>query len=326
MKTKTHIGVVVGRFQTPYLHQGHQHLLNHVAKKHKNRLIVLGVSVARGVQNNPLDIRVRSAMIQTWETRWPFPAQIRTLNDQESDSRWSRSLDKLIFEVFPQVGVGSKVILYGGRDSFISHYSGQFETKIVPSKITVSSTELRDQVLFSNLPKLESPIFAEGYANGQIAASQWAYPQVLPTVDIAVTRHANPDGTGPLELLLGWKTGDTSLRFPGGFVDPRDENLELAAKRELSEEAPGIAVEGDMTYICSTLVEDWRYPGPLNRIMTTLMHGAYTFGHTQAGDDLEGLTWVDLSTARKRIRQSHRYLYDRLVAHLEEKNLYVKSK
>lgn len=325
MKNKPSIGVIVGRFQTPYLHAGHIQLLNHVAKRHADRLVVLGVAQARGVRRHPLDLRARYAMVRAWEEGWTHPAKIGHLNDQESDAGWSLALDRLILDTFPQAATGTKVVLYGGRDSFILQYSGQFTTQVVKSVATLSSTQLRDKVLESSLPMLKSPTFREGYTNGQIAASQWAYPQVFPTVDIAITKHANPDGTGPLELLLGWKPGDTQLRFPGGFVDPKDGSIELAAKRELQEEAPGISVEGDMTYICSALVDDWRYPGP-ERIMTSLMHGEYTFGHTQAGDDLEGLVWVNLATARKRIRVSHRFLYDKLVTHLQKENIHELSK
>ena len=109
-----------------------------------------------------------------------------------------------------------------------------------------------------------------------------------------------------------------ALRFPGGFVDPTDDNLEYAAKRELGEEAPGISVEGDMNYLGSYLMDDWRYTDE-DKIMTALFHGEYTFGTTQAGDDLVFVGWFPLTQrTRDQVWKSHRVLFDRLCEHMKQ--------
>lgn len=315
MKTKT-IGVVVGRFQTPSLHQGHHHLIDYMYSRHNLRLVVLGDTPTRGTKRNPLDTTTRRTLFKLWGDS----LHVRTLSDQESDAAWSLSLDKLICDTFPLAQRGAKVVLYGGRDSFISKYSGRFDTQVVKSTHVASSTQLRTEVGRTTPSDTWTEAALEGFRKGVIYASENAFPQVLPTVDIAVTSRANPDGTGPLRLLLGWKKGEDKLRFPGGFVDPTDTNLELAGKRELMEEAPGIAVEGPLNYVGSTLVQDWRYLGP-ERVMTTFFHGEYTFGSTTGGDDLEGLTWVPFDKkTRNRIRTSHQPLYDMLLTYLKENN------
>lgn len=313
-----HLGVVVGRFQSPVLHEGYKALLAHLKKHHKNRLVILGISPTRGNKRNPLDAPAREAMIRQADP----DCQIRLIEDQESDSNWSVDLDNIIGEVFPQVGKPStKVTLYGGRDSFITKYSGQFQTKYIKNDIVMSSTAIRLQVGMTRPNSKWNTKSIEYFQRGVIYASENAFPKVYPTVDMAVTSHVNQDGTGPLQLLMGFKPGETQLRFPGGFVDPTDSTLEMAAKRELAEEAPGIAVEGDMLYVGSTLVADWRYPGP-ERVMTSLFHGEYTFGSTKAGDDLETLMWVPFSKkTREKIRASHQPLYDLLVAYLISKEM-----
>lgn len=309
------IGVVIGRFQTPYLHGGHLDLLHHMCDNHDLRLVVLGSAPTKGSKKNPMNIVTRETLLGAWTDL----VQVRSLPDQESDKKWSLSLDQLICTVFPSAKKGTKVVLYGGRDSFIDHYSGKFKTKYVKGTQVQSSTQIRTEVGKTPPTNQWEPSRLKGFREGVIYATENTFPQVFPTVDIAVTKNLNPDGTGPLQVLLGWKTGEDTLRFPGGFVDPSDGTLEFAGKRELQEEAPGIAVEGPLNYVGSTLVSDWRYKGP-ERVMTTLFHGEYTFGSTTAGDDLEGVIWVTLGKdGRKLVRDSHKPLYDMLVEYLMEK-------
>ena len=47
------IGVVVGRFQVPYLHQGHLDLLETVQSRHKKVIIFLGMTSTLTTRNNP---------------------------------------------------------------------------------------------------------------------------------------------------------------------------------------------------------------------------------------------------------------------------------
>jgi len=51
------IGVIIARFQTPYLHEGHKAVLQTVTKNHNKTVIVLGISPLRGGRKNPLDFK-----------------------------------------------------------------------------------------------------------------------------------------------------------------------------------------------------------------------------------------------------------------------------
>lgn len=313
------LGVIVGRFQSPFMHHGYQRFFEFVKERHpKNRMVVLGVSPTLGTRRDPLDFETRSAMVLKADPT----AIVKSIMDRESDRTWSVALDKLVVEAFPWTKKNlSKVVLYGGRDSFLPRYHGKFKTATFKSQLSVASTKIREQIGRQDPQWNWHEKHLEYFMRGVIYASQKAFPRVFQTVDIAVTRHENPNGTGPLQVLLGWKYKGDELRFPGGFVDPTDNSLELAARRELQEEVPGISVEGPLSCIGSTRIEDWRYKDK-DRIMTSFFHGEYTFGHTQAGDDLAGCAWFPLKAdTRKKMRVYHQPLYDMLLKYLKDKFL-----
>jgi bifunctional NMN adenylyltransferase/nudix hydrolase len=122
--------------------------------------------------------------------------------------------DRRVREVFP---VGT-VTQYGGRDSFIPYYSGEFPCREVePSAyIAASGTLERRNAL------LEVRSSADWRA-GVVYAAYNRYLQVLPTVDVAVTRETDD---GELEILLAKKPGEKGYRLIGGFVSPTDGSLE----------------------------------------------------------------------------------------------------
>src|SRR4051812_4466609 len=106
MKTNTNIGVLVGRFQTPELHEAHIQLIQEVAGRHQKVLIFLGVSPVPVTRRNPLDFPTRMLMIKKF-----FPdIVVLPLMDMASDDAWSHQLNEKIREAFP---IGT-CTLYGG--------------------------------------------------------------------------------------------------------------------------------------------------------------------------------------------------------------------
>jgi bifunctional NMN adenylyltransferase/nudix hydrolase len=200
--------------------------------------------------------------------------------DHADDHEWSKELDRRIREVFP---VGS-VTLYGGRDSFIPYYSGQFPCREVEPSAYVAAS--------GTLERRNASLEVRGsidWRAGVVYAAYNRYPQVFPTVDIAVTRETD---NGGLEILLARKPDEKSYRLIGGFVDPTDNSLEAAARREVGEEAH-IEIS-ELKYIGSYLVDDWRYRNEIDKIMTTLFLAQYMFGAIQPDDDIEELKWFRL--------------------------------
>ena len=273
----TDVGVLVGRFQVPELHQAHKELIGKIAGWHKKFLIVLGCSPTLVSRHNPLDFQARKLMINSHYPDLP----IVPLMDHPDDHEWSKELDRRIREVFP---VGT-VTLYGGRDSFIPYYSGQFLCREVEPSAYVAASGTIER----HNASLEVRSSADWRA-GVVYAAYNRYPQVFPTVDVAIIRETV---NGNDEILLARKPGEKGYRLIGGFVSPTDDDLQAAARREVLEETH-VEISA-LEYVGSYLVDDWRYRHEIDKIMTTVFVAHYMFGAIQPDDDIEELRWFPLN-------------------------------
>ncbi|MBA4145922.1 MAG: NUDIX hydrolase [Cytophaga sp.] len=266
------IGVIIARFQSPYLHEGHKSLIESVRGAHNKIVIVLGISPILGSRRNPLDFPTREKMIKK-----EYPdLVVLPLSDHPLDTRWSQNLDDLLRNTF----VGSKFILYGSRDSFISYYSGQYDTQELPESGDYNSTVIRQKIS-------DKVMDSESFRVGVIYAYSNTYLKVYPTVDIALFRHSKK------EILLGRKNIDNKWRLLGGFSDPTDDSYEMAAARELREEC-GPVETTPMHYEASLRVNDWRYRREEDKIITTLFSTDYTGGEVKGSDDIAEVKWFTL--------------------------------
>lgn len=285
-------GVVVGRFQVAELTKGHKELLTLAAREHSDQLIiVVGVSPAQPTGRNPLPYYVRQVMLQK---AWPNSV-IAPITDCVSDELWSKRLDELIAALAP----GHRVKLYGGRDCFAKSYKGKHEIVTVESEHEYSGTDQRKTLSAIHDPSPE-------FRHGMIHANMNRFPAIFPTVDVAVIK------PGGMVLMVG-KEGEAGWRFPGGFVDLKDTSLELAAKRELREET-GLYVEGDLHYVSSRVIDDWRYRQSADaQIMTSFFYGFYSFGTVEAKDDVATFEWMPLNFNPRQVEagivRAHQPLY-----------------
>lgn len=274
----TDVGVLVGRFQVPELHHAHKELLDKIAAWHKKFLVVLGCSPTLVSRHNPLDFQSRKLMINSHYPDLP----VVPLMDHPDDHEWSKELDRRIREVFP---VGT-VTLYGGRDSFIPYYSGQFPCREVEPSAYVAASGTIER----HNASLEVRSSVDWRA-GVVYAAYNRYPQVFPTVDVAVVRKTE---NGDREILLARKPGEKRYRLIGGFVSPTDIDMQSAARREVLEETH-VEISA-LEYIGSYLVDDWRYRHEIDKIMTAVFLAHYMFGAIQPDDDIEELKWFQLNT------------------------------
>jgi len=288
------LGVVIGRFQVAELHGGHRHLIDHAADRHPNVLVIIGSSRGYPTVRNPLSFTVRRAMVLA-----EYPnASVVELHDNPSDEEWSKRVDALIGALYPD----SKAILYGSRDSFIPHYSGSYEVAVVPKIASVSGSEIRAQVQ-SEL--LHTPEWRRGIIH--VHATRAALP--YPVVDVAVV---NPNTE---TVLLGQKKHDgEKYRFIGGFYDPAvDTSFEATVAREVIEETGGIEV-GNISYLGSGRIDDWRYRGEKDCIVSAFYRADYLFGAARAQDDLDSLAWIPYSNVLDVLIPEHRKAFgDRLM-------------
>jgi len=114
------------------------------------------------------------------------------------------------------------------------------------------------------------------------------FPITHPVVDVAIF---NSDNT---RILVGRKEYEKKFRFVGGFVDVNDDSIEQTVKREAMEET-NLEI-GNLQYICSKKVDDWRYWGDKDRSLMTHFYRANKIsGDEKPGDDIVELLWIDLN-------------------------------
>jgi bifunctional NMN adenylyltransferase/nudix hydrolase len=266
------IGVIIARFQTPYLHEGHRALIESVKVHHNKIVIVLGVSPVLGSRRNPLDFHTRERMIKKEYN----DVVVLPLPNHPIDATWSENLDTLLANTFP----GAKFKLYGSRDSFVPFYSGKNNTEQLPETGSHSSTIIREKIS-------DRVLDSEEFRTGIIYAYSNTYLKVYPTVDIAVFRNNKK------EILLGRKSIDNKWRLLGGFSDPTDDSYEIAAKRELTEECGPIDTT-PMQYEASFRVADWRYMNEADKIITSLFSTDFVSGDPKGSDDISEVKWFGL--------------------------------
>lgn len=297
---KYDIGVIVGRFQVHELHDAHRDLIQHVADDHEKVIIFLGVSPLANSVTNPLDFESRKQMILA-----EFPdVTVLYIKDQPSDDIWSRKLDEQVNDMrLP----GQTVVLYGGRDSFMDHYRGEFPTQELLQETFFSGTEVRKQIARSSARN------SAEFRAGAIWASQGRFPTAFQAVDIAVFDHSGS------KLLLGRKSTDRLFRFPGGFSDPASFSLEADARREVAEET-GVTI-GDPKYVGSAVIDDWRYRNEPDAIKTALFTAQYIHGRPTPSDDMDAeVRWFDLTTLSDQdLVPFHRPLLAMLATHIAQK-------
>jgi bifunctional NMN adenylyltransferase/nudix hydrolase len=293
------IGVIVGRFQVPFLHEGHIELINSVMRMHPRTLVVLGLSPCVGTKNNPLDFEARKQMILQ-----AFPkVTVLYIKDCASDEVWSKKLDEQI-EDFARV---QSVMLYGCRDSFIKHYFGKFPTTELESTTYISGTEIR--------AKISKEIKAtQDFRSGVIWGINNRYPVCFPTVDVAIF---NDDMT---KILLARKPYEEKYRFIGGFANPGSLSFEEDARREVREEA-NIEVS-DPVYICSSIIDDWRYRNESDKIKTTLFACKYIAGKPVGSDDVAEVKWFNTTLdIEKDVVSEHRGLMKTLIEKMKQNKI-----
>lgn len=300
--SKYSVGVIIARFQVHELHEGHHYVVNQVAKNHRKIIIFLGVPQFIGTKKNPLDFDTRKKMVQS-----SYPeAVIVALPDNRDNHKWAQELDKRIREVYPH----GDVLLYGSRDSFIPYYvhnGGKFQTKELEPLGTFAGTDVRKMIS-------EEVKNSVDFRSGVIYHAYNLYPRVIPTVDIAPL---NSDNT---KVLLGKKWDEDKFRFIGGFVIPTDKNITTTLRRIFYKETSENCEPSNFELIDTVQIDDWRFRGEEDKIMTSFYTCQIAFGNIQPSDDIVELKWVDInSDLGKMIVEEHHCLTELLLNKVSKK-------
>lgn len=266
------MGVIVARFQTPYLTEGHRELIETVRSRHAKFAIVLGISPVIPSRNNPLDFSTRLGMLMD-----AYPdVEVYPQRDNRSDKIWSQNLDTMLRTTHPH----EKIVLYGSRDSFLKHYTGRMACAELDEIHGINATTAR-------IEAFHSVKASEDFRRGICYAVANAYRKNVLAVDVAVIDQ------GTRRVLLGRKNEDDhKWRFIGGHVNVGTESGEQCGRREVAEETG--AEVGLMEYICSTpIVADWRYRGLPDCMFSIFFAGHYIPSPIKASDDIDDVKWFD---------------------------------
>lgn len=302
-KDTYNVGIIVARFQVPTPTEAHVELVETVLKDHPKVFIFLGLSPVKGTISNPLDYQPRKQMLLETFPHSKYPnITIGYIKDQASDVEWSKMLDSNISDL---LAPGEKAVLYGSRDSFIPHYKGSFAVRELVSTRYISGTEIRNMVA-------KAPQSNPNFRMGAIWATFQKYPSAIPTVDVAVV---NPKEN---TILLARKPNESLYRFVGGFVSPTDESYETAALRELYEETTLAVGLNGLRYVGSKKIDDWRYRGEVDKIITHFYISFYSDGCARANDDIAEVRWFDAKKLKAEdIVVEHRGLFEMMVTYLK---------
>ncbi len=288
MNKQNTVGVVICRVQVHRIHDGHRYLFERAIESCEKLLVILGVSGGWASKNDPLDFETRRVMVNAL-----YPnAVVVPMLDHPSNEAWSAGIDNMIEANFPN----HRATLFGSRESFLPFYGGKHQKKYVAPKESVpSGTDLRLKV--GGVVR-DSEDFRAGVI---YAGTSQNFPTSFQAVDVAI-RHSTER-----KVIVGRKAGETSWRFPGGFVDPKDTSLEMAAKREAVEEVGSIEIDG-VKYIGSMRINDYRYRKSEHKVMTALFSAVYIFGRVHAGDDLVEARWQDFDGLIECLVDDHKTL------------------
>lgn len=318
-------GIIVGRFQTHELHDGHTELFRVVKGRHNRIIIFVGCTKVGLTRHNPLDFETRKKMIQA-----KFPDfTVLPLQDKKTDEQWSKALDERIDDAIG--GVPAEVILYGSRDSFAPHYNGRHKVKELEIEIpqSTNSTDIRAKLTNT---VMESADFRAGC----IYAMHQLFPRVITCVDVAIV-HMRPWTHGlmsdevkaaekpgcnlqpTLFLLLGKKEEDTLWRFVGGHAMKKNPKFEGDVVMEAQEETTLDVT--DVEYVDSNVINDWRWRSEPTEGIKSLFFIAKSMtmgGH--GADDLPTAQWHKLSDLTPEdIEPVHRHFFVSLVKHIQTK-------
>ena len=134
------VGIIVGRFQVPSLHEGHRALIETVLANHKRTIVFLGIPRSLPHDRYPLSFDMRVHMFE--EIYSGQNIEYYPLTDQKDDNYWSNILDQKIDDLVSN----EEVILYGSRMSFIPHYHGKHKTIVLPEIYSNSGSDIRKAI------------------------------------------------------------------------------------------------------------------------------------------------------------------------------------
>jgi len=165
------IGVVIGRFQTPYLHEGHTLIIDKAIEHAHKTLVCVGVSDYMGTERNPLDYPTIERMIKA---KYP-DVIVMPLPDKHNDEEWTKALNEMIALLFPN----DTATIYCGRinseESVQGGYKGPHRLQTYDKYLQLSATDLRSKItVCSSEDFRRGVIYATKQLSNKICKQSWS--------------------------------------------------------------------------------------------------------------------------------------------------------
>ena len=282
---KKTLGVIVGRFQTAEITPGHEFLFSEVYKRHKNIVTFIGCKPPhfQPDEKNPLDFFSRKSMIQASKP----DVSILSITDNRYDEEWSFELDKRIDEIRGSFDV----ILYGSRDSFISHYKGKFETCELESTIIYSATSVREEIIQK---ELEDKKFRCGYIYG-------LSEKLVCGLHNSFGLLYEKDEKGKLKILIGKRRGEKEYSLFGGIYNPAvDKSYSETMKRTMKEQLGNNVEISSVKFLFDYQLDHWAYKSSPDKIHGNFFLCENSWGFVRPNQDFELVEWVSLEDFDKK--------------------------
>lgn len=292
------LGVIIARFQTPELTEAHQHLIERVAARSVRVVVMLGVTRAVS-KRDPLEFILRKWMVEDfWAEHYPDRAgDLFIIPDHTcpTDEQWARRIDEHVDALLVPRGT---ITVFGGPDGAGRAYQsagGRHPVDVFDSDGT-HATVVRANVM---------PERSASFRRGVIYGAERRATSVFPVIDVVIWRRDHDVPAASPTILLGRKNDDGDrLRLVGGFVDSTDDTLEAAVLREAHEET-GLVVD-NITYAGSQVVDDWRYRGAPETLLSAVFNAETPrINEPAAGDDLDDVRWCTPVEALELINPMH---------------------
>lgn len=242
------IGVIVGRFQSPYLTDGHKALLKEAYQNSDEVAIFLLNNTIPFSDSNPLPFDLRQALLLNYVTREykDKKTTFYSLPDQKYKSTLMFSIDQALITAYTNM---VKFTMYGGPRSLAATYCGIAEVKLIEDNFHSNrSKDARNEAY-------DTQAFNVDFLKGVIHALNYRRV-VCHNYIVSVLLHQDEDGE-----TYCIAREDSKLKrhvFPTESVVSTYDTYEEQSKASMEQMFKG-AIISSGSHIVSMKVDDWRF-------------------------------------------------------------------
>jgi bifunctional NMN adenylyltransferase/nudix hydrolase len=295
------IGFIIGRFQVPRLHAGHQHLIKSAYRQCDKLIILLGSANKASSVKNPYTFRERVAKITSVLPSMGLDAgkvSFLPLNDYKySDSQWMADVSATMHMC---LRLGDTPILFGhfkDGNNYLNWFP-QFQFINIKSDIDIDGTRFRQQ----NMADLPASVQAD-YKYFEQEQTKFANYPYRDSLNICCGDAVLECSGHVLLIKRGSAPGIGNWGFPGGHKLTGETFLDCAF-RELDEETN---VRVPMKVLCGSIKATRLFDDPTRSSgipkITLAVHIVIqsepdgSLPRTQRADDASETKWVPIDDA-----------------------------